>query len=482
MEEPDVTRPSENEWRGLEYWMSRAMREWDRARDEFSPEPVHDLRVALRRCRSIADGFMVFDPHPAWKLMKSAGRLLFQQLGELRDTQVMMEWIWRISPSSDETSAVLSRHLTEQETQHKESAAKALQDFNRKKWESWTRLLSNRAQRIPAGSMAFQHLALERWLEAHSLHTLAMRNRSYAAYHRLRIGLKKFRYTIENFLPDRHALWGEELGEFQDLLGEMHDLHLLWQIALAIKAFRSEEIRAAWRQRISSEIQQRLERYRQTMMGRESRWQVWRADLPRPEHLGLAALARLRAWTAFRDPDPAHSAHVARLSLQIYDGLEALGILRNVRPANARFLLEAAALAQDAGIHRGEKKHHLSSYRMIHKIAPSPGLNADSLRFIALIARFHQGALPRSKQKAFSGISAQNMETTVLLCGILRLAAAFDWRRKKRIRRLTLTRSADVLRIYAPGYQEDNATAEKLSSARHLLETSCAMPILIHPA
>ena len=251
--EPGDTKPDENAWSGLDYWMSRVLRECDRAREDFAPEPVHDLRVALRRCRSIANGFMVFDPHPAWKLMKGEGRQLFQQLGALRDTQVMMEWVQRIAPSSDETSTILNYFLADQETQHKESASQALRDFNRKKWASWTRLLSHRAQRIPEGSMAFQHLALERWSDAHRLHIQAMRNRSHAAYHRLRIGLKQFRYTIENFLPERHAQWGSELGEYQDLLGEMHDLQVLWQTALAIKAFPSEEIRAEWRLRISTE-------------------------------------------------------------------------------------------------------------------------------------------------------------------------------------------------------------------------------------
>jgi hypothetical protein len=376
---------------------------------------------------------------------------------------------------------MLTRYLAGQEMQHKESAAEALRDFNRKKWASWTHLLSNRAQRIPSGSLAFQHLALERWSEAHTLHKMAMRNRSHAAYHRLRIELKKLRYTIENFLPERYALWGAELGEFQDILGEMHDLHVLWQTALAIRAFPNEEIRTEWRLRISGEIHQRLERYRQTMMGKKSRWHVWREDLPQPDHLGMAALARLRAWAAFRDPDFAHSAYVARLSLQIYDGLETLGLTQDVRLANARFLLEAAAVAHDAGIHKGDKKHQFASYRMIRKIAPSPGLDADSLRIIALIARFHEGTLPRSGQKAFSGISAENIKAILLLCGILRLADAFDWRRKKRIRHLTLTRSAETLRIHAPGYEEDDACAEKLSAARHLLETSCALPLIICP-
>jgi CHAD domain-containing protein len=477
--EPVDTKLNENAWSGLDYWMARVLRECDRARDDFAPEPVHDLRVALRRCRSIANGFMVFDPHPAWNLMKGEGRQLFQQLGALRDTQVMMEWVWRLAPVSDETSTILNRFLTDQETQHKESASEALRDFNRKKWASWARLLSKRAQRIPEGSMALQHLALERWSDAHRLHGQAMRNRSHAAYHRLRIGLKKFRYTIENFLPERHAQWGSELRDYQGLLGEMHDLHVLWQTAIAIKAFPGEGIRAEWRLRISNETNQRLERYRQTMLGPASRWKIWQTDLPQPDQLEMVALARWRAWAAFRDPNFAHSEHVAKLSLQIYDGLETLGLMQDIRPANARFMLEAAALAHDVGIHESDKKHHLSSYRMIRKIAVSPGWERDSLRCVALIARFHRGALPHAGQKAFSGVSEGKIRIILLLSGILRLADAFDLLLPRQIRRLTLTRTSEVIHINVPGYSEYDAAAEKLTAARHLLETSCAMPVLI---
>ena len=76
---------------GLRFWMERVLEECDRASAGFAPDPVHDLRVALRRCRSIVDGFIALDPDPAWKEMKKAGRLLFSRLGELRDVHVMQE-------------------------------------------------------------------------------------------------------------------------------------------------------------------------------------------------------------------------------------------------------------------------------------------------------------------------------------------------------------------------------------------------------
>ena len=78
---------------GLRYWMQRVLHECEHVATDFSADPVHDLRVALRRCRSMADGMMAMDPDPDWKAMKKAGKRLFQRLGDLRDIQIMMEWI-----------------------------------------------------------------------------------------------------------------------------------------------------------------------------------------------------------------------------------------------------------------------------------------------------------------------------------------------------------------------------------------------------
>jgi CHAD domain-containing protein len=469
----------ETEQVGLDFWMARVLQQCDSARRDFNPESVHDLRVALRRCRSIADGFMALDPHPAWKQMKDEGKRLFEQLGALRDIQVMTEWSRRLAPWGNEASTLLSSYLADQENRLKESASEVMLDFNQKKWTSWTRLLSRRAHRVPLESAAFQHIALERWYEAHRLHRQAFRNRTHASYHRLRIGLKKFRYTTESFLPGRHAVWGPQLRWLQDLLGEMHDLHVLWRTALAIGAIRDEETRLAWRRRISEESNRRLESYREKMLGNASLALVWRSGLPDPDQVRTAALARLRVWASFRDPDFAHSELVAKLALQIHDGLDALAMMPAPGFPDARGILEAAALLHDVGIGKAYKKHQLTSYRLIRDLNPPLGWSAETLRNVALIARFHRGALPRPEQRAFYGIPGSQRNTIILLCAILRLANAFDSLHQRRIQRLELERSGGILHITAPGYFGNDAAAEKLAAARHLLETVCRLPILI---
>src|ERR1035441_6942470 len=49
------------------------------------------------------------------------------------------------------------------------------------------------------------------WTAAYDLHKHALRTRSQVSWHELRIGIKRFRYTVENFLPRQHALWGDDL-------------------------------------------------------------------------------------------------------------------------------------------------------------------------------------------------------------------------------------------------------------------------------
>src|SRR3984957_20361266 len=87
---PRPTRPKKVT--GLRYWMLQVLEECEHVSVDFGDDPVPDLRVALRRCRSLADGLMALDPDPAWKR-------LVQRLGALRDVQVMMEWVEKLAPA-----------------------------------------------------------------------------------------------------------------------------------------------------------------------------------------------------------------------------------------------------------------------------------------------------------------------------------------------------------------------------------------------
>ena len=67
---------------GLEVWMDRVLDRADRCRHGWDADDVHDLRVALRRCRTMADALSEVNPGPGWRKLKRASRELFHALGE----------------------------------------------------------------------------------------------------------------------------------------------------------------------------------------------------------------------------------------------------------------------------------------------------------------------------------------------------------------------------------------------------------------
>ncbi len=503
---------------GLRAWMERVLVECDRAAAGFDADPVHDLRVTLRRCRSLADGMIAIDPDSSWKEMKKAGRKLFQALGELRDMQVMEEWIEKLGSmngasnassnassangssdgsahamQSDPVAAKLLDHIHAREAECKQRALKDLNQFDRKQWRAWARSLPQRAARVRPGSAVYLHLALEKWTGAYDLHKRALRTRSQVSLHELRIGIKRFRYTVENFLPRQHASWGSDLKELQDLLGDVHDLDVLWATAVEIAAFPDTESQTRWRERLHAERGKRIERYRAKMVGKESLWRVWRAELPAGPSLRAAALSRLRTWAGYLDPDFLHSQRVAQLTLFLYDGLKAVGLLTAVASASSgdrpnadddwRGILQAAALLHDVGKAKGLDNHQKNSYRMIRGMARPLGWSARELELVAVVARYHRGALPRPRGNTMQTLELPDRAVAMELAGVLRLANALDFRHDagaaEAFPRLEVGLVDRSVMVRVTGYSALDRSAENVAAARHLLETVLRRPVVV---
>src|SRR5580704_10618877 len=509
--------------------MLRVLEECDHVAADFRPDPVHDLRVSLRRCRSLADGLNALDPDPNWKAMRKAGKRLFQRLGALRDIQIMMEWIEKLHPEeagverapspamhpaeqiskatpnessehsipNDPPAQALLKILAAREQEQKLEAHAALEECDRKQWRQWTRSLPARAARLRPGSALFKHIALERWTEARELHNRALRNRSQTAFHNLRIGIKRFRYIVENFLPAEHKAWSNDLKEMQDLLGEVHDLDILWATAVSCHIFPDPALpndgsRQQWRERILSERTRRIERYRKKMIGNDSLWQVWRAGLPQGKQIQVLATRRMKLWANGLDPDFAHSERVASLALQLYDGLLASGWQPSADAISARSSLLVAALLHDVGKSRGDKGHHKTSFDMIRAHGNPLGWKAGDLQRAAVVARFHRGPLPTRKHIFLRDLLPDEQKATIQLAAILRLANAFDAAHDGHIRRVqiqhgqtgtnkTRTRGNEALLMSAEGYSPLSASAQTIAAGRHLLETVLHRPVVVKP-
>jgi CHAD domain-containing protein len=458
--------------------MQAVPQELAQAADGLANKAVHDLRVVLRRCRSMADSFRAIDPDKNWKKMRRQATALFDSLGALRDCQVMMEWVEKLGRENDPVTHSLTAHLHEQESSIKHEAQAAFEVFDHKQWDQWTQSLPRRTLRLPLNSEVFQALALERFNAARRLQAQALKTGSDAALHRLRIAIKKFRYVVENFLPILHKDWKDDLKHVQDSLGEIHDLAVLRQALDQVSKDMTSESHRHWAEIIQNERTTRIQQYRESMSGKRPLWLKWRAGLPRGTAARHASLARLQAWSSFLDSDVQHSRRVARFAAQLYDGLKRLGVLHG-KHRDDRELLRAAATVHEVGRVAGNKKHHKKTEEMIVQLRQLVGWKRQDIATMARVARYHRGTLPRPGKLRDMPLEQRNR--IKLLAGVLRLANALDGDHNGSIQRFTVGRSDGFVVVQATGLIADSSLAETIAEARHLLETTCKLPVLVRP-
>lgn len=473
-------RATHHDQAGLAHWMTRVPKQCDRVRrKQFDADAVHDLRVALRRCRSMADGFIGLDPDPAWRAMRKAAGRLFQPLGDLRDLQVAAGWLRELAPADDPVRARLLDLLSVREKHAVSKAAHALSRFDRKQWKQWTHRLPARSRRIPPEGRVFLHIALERWTEAHALHLRATRTRSQAALHRLRIGVKKFRYSVENFLPTLHQEIGPGLKRVQDLLGDIHDLDVLRPLLREAGDAYDADARLRWRQRIAEARRDRLKQYRSLTRNGHSLWDRWRAQLPSGPDLETAAFAKLRAWASFLDPDAPRARRLSALATQLFDGFAAAGVNPIFNDARARRITRAGALLCNVGHAEGPRGHHKSSYRLIRAFPPPLGWTAADMLWTALVARYHRGADPQPGHEGLALLAPDEQRAITWLAAVVRLADALV-AGPAPVRRLRVESSGGI-HIWASGFTGEVKWVEHIVEKQRLLESVSGRPVFVRP-
>lgn len=274
---------------GLARHMAEARALHDRAltADLLDPpgvELVHDLRVAIRRCRSLAQGLAAIDlaERELWRQVSRAGRSLFRGLGALRDAQVMREWVEQLV--TDVVARGALRVAIDASIDARVAGARAaVAGFDVVTWDSLGARAPARSHEMLRHRPALLWLAIVRWQEARALHVEAMRRRTPESLHRVRIGVKRLRYTLESLLPEIHRDVAKPLKKLQELLGEIHDLDVaITEAGLLGAAGAVADLAAARADRLAA--------YKALATGRASVWATLRRALPgRPD-----AVARCR--------------------------------------------------------------------------------------------------------------------------------------------------------------------------------------------
>ena len=119
--------------------------------------------------------------------------------------------------------------------------------------------------------------------------------------------------------------------------------------------------------------------------------------------------------------DEAHSLHVEKLAMMLYDRLEEFCGLKK----QYRLLLRVAAILHDIGIFVSTRSHHKHSHYLVMQ-SEILGISEENLRIIAQAARYHRRATPRVGHVDYWALPQASRVAVSKIASILRIADALD--------------------------------------------------------
>ncbi|HEX5718108.1 MAG TPA: CHAD domain-containing protein [Thermoanaerobaculia bacterium] len=330
MEDPAdlLSRPPEEGARLIALsWLDQAAAAFPRLQDPADTEALHDFRVGLRRLRSCLRSYRAYLEESLPKKLRRRLRDLAGSTGPGRDTEVQIEWLRGRSRHLSSyhragLSWIVGRLEERMRAANEEMSASLPKEFPRIEKDLRDRLSTYHTEiHLAAGGPLSPTLAevtadilrsQATELESHLSRVDGPEDEDEA--HEARISAKRLRYLLEPFdLPEAAALV-KRTKKLQDLLGELHDAHVL-------EAELSESLQIAASERVRRLLEVSLSEVPDDALIRAGRRRVREAGL-----LALARLNRARRNRLFTELEA--------------DWLEGRG---------AGFFEEAAAVAEKMG-------------------------------------------------------------------------------------------------------------------------------------
>jgi exopolyphosphatase/guanosine-5'-triphosphate,3'-diphosphate pyrophosphatase len=199
-----------------------------------------------------------------------------------------------------------------------------------------------------------------------------------------------------------------------------------------------------------------------------------------PPLIGDVRTASVENLASRFSTDPPHVAHVAKLSLELFDALGAAG-LHDLGDGD-RQLLWAAGLLHDVGMTVDYDDHHRHShYLIVH--AGLPGYSPREVDLIALIARYHRKGTPDASELGALERDGDR-ERLPLLCGLIRLAEQLERSRDQAVTSIhaELRDSRVVLRAVARDGADPGVAIWAAGRSSGLLAEALGKPVEIEPA
>jgi exopolyphosphatase/pppGpp-phosphohydrolase len=144
-----------------------------------------------------------------------------------------------------------------------------------------------------------------------------------------------------------------------------------------------------------------------------------------------------------------------------------------------RKLFAAAARLHGASVPQDEGSSRKAARKFLKKATLPPGWTELEWEVVVEAIRYHRGAEPRAKDKAFAKLSTAQQEKVRGLAGVLRLARALRKCGVESCLGLRVEKSADALIVKAPNLGDSEDIAVRLAAGKHLLEGQLDRPLIV---
>jgi CHAD domain-containing protein len=198
-------------------------------REDASAEPLHELRVSLRRLRSLWWAFEPLQDKDENTRQRALYKYLATAAGKTRDWDILIELIGQHEGFVRETTPALQEArsgalATSRETLSNADVKHLLQDALART----NKELNTAHERVPLQKFADKRVAAsERSLNKRIRRASRAKRSDYAAFHDVRKAGKKLRYLLEFFEPvlsGRHKRILKRLKQLQKRFGLLNDL------------------------------------------------------------------------------------------------------------------------------------------------------------------------------------------------------------------------------------------------------------------
>lgn len=144
--------------------------------------------------------------------------------------------------------------------------------------------------------------------------------------------------------------------------------------------------------------------------------------------------------------DEAHSRHVARLCMILFD---ALAKVHGLSPHH-RIMLEIAAILHDVGVLVNAAAHNRHGQYIVVN-SEIFGLPRDELNIIANVIRYHRGVPPSESDIEYMSLQREERILVLKMTSILRVAEVLDRGHSQQIKNLTVERRSEAIILHTHG-------------------------------